>query len=155
MSLITVTERMQGPRALTRTLLVMVGVTLGIIVGLLAMHSLNSHASANGHGETAAVQTVPGVDVDVAAHHTSPGLSTQSDSGSTAVGCADCGATDNMAWMVCVLALLAAVLLVFRPLTWSRALVAFIAGAPSMIWPARAHTLPPPPSLNVLCISRT
>lgn len=155
MSLITVAERVQGPRALTRTLLVMVGVTLGVIVGLLAMHSLNSHTTANGHAETSTVQTVTGIDADADAHHSSPGLSTQPDSGSTAAGCADCGSTDSMAWMVCVLALLAAVLLVFRPIAWSRAVVAAVVGVPSSTWPARAHALPAPPSLNVLCISRT
>lgn len=153
MSLITVAERVRGPRALTRTLLIMVGVSLSIIVGLLAMHSLNSHTAPAGHSETSTVQSATGT--DPVSHHDQSGLATPHEPMTTDAGCAECGDAHSMAWMACVLALLAAVLLVFRPLGWSRTSVTAHISAPSTTWPANAHTLPPPPSLNVLCISRT
>ncbi len=53
MSLIAVAQQVRGPRTLTRTLLLLVVVTAAIIVGLLAMHSLNTHGTTTGHASAA------------------------------------------------------------------------------------------------------
>ena len=151
MSLIAVAGHVRGPRTLTRTLLVLVVVTVGIIAGLLAMHSLNAHPSTTGHADTVAIDTTTPA---AAGHHdaaVAPGPATQDASS----GCVDCGDHD-MAWMACVLALLVAVLLLTRPGNGWRTPVAAAGGLTNRTirWPAQAHALPPP-SLTVLCISRT
>ena len=54
MSLITFADAMGRTRTLTRTFLVMIAITAGIVAGLLAMHSLNTHATSTGHPDTIA-----------------------------------------------------------------------------------------------------
>lgn len=154
MSLIAVAQHVRGPRTFTRALLVMIAVTVGIIAGLLAMHSLNTHPTATGHGETVAIDTTAAAAADGRQQATSTKQGSIIPSETTE--CADCGDEHGMAWMVCILALLVAVLLLTRPgLRWrsTRARGDLRPARPR--WPARAHALPPPPSLSVLCISRT
>ncbi|GMM95512.1 DUF6153 family protein [Microbacterium sp. MTN4-26] len=139
MSLIALTERLHAGRSMARTLLLLIAVTGAVIVGLLAMHSLNTHTAADtGHQTTIATADD---------HH----------SGSTATDepCADCGSGhSDMLAMACVLALLATVLLLarLRPsqvwlsvLPRPQPLSAALPGRPGLR----------PPSLTALCISRT
>ncbi|MBP0645391.1 hypothetical protein J8J17_26725, partial [Mycobacterium tuberculosis] len=65
MSLINVAQQVRGPRTLTHTVLAVLAVAVGVIAGLLAMHSFNSHATTAGHHDTVAVST----QADVSAHH--------------------------------------------------------------------------------------
>ena len=145
MSMIALAQRLRpGPRGLGHSLLALIAVTAAIIVGLLAMHSLNSHT------ETAAPATASAMHE----HGTAgPGVTDHGTTQPATDGdCADCGGHASMLAMACVLALLIVSLLLFLPrvgITWGAALRA----GPTLI--ARATHLPRPPSLLVLCISRT
>jgi hypothetical protein len=105
MSLIALTDRVHTGRSMARTLLLLVAVTGAIIVGLLAMHSLNTHtATDTSHQTTATASATTGA----GDHH----------AGTTATDepCADCGnGHSTMLAMACVLALLVTVLLLVRP----------------------------------------
>ncbi len=153
MSLISVARRVRSPRTLTRTVLAVLVVSAAIIAGLLAMHSFNSHATTPGHHDAVAVSSqsqAPGDHHDVSSAVQLP-AAPMSDA-----GCATCGAADPMTWMACVLALLVATILFTRiAVGWRHATVASILAGSTTHPPARAHTLPTPPSLTVLCISRT
>ena len=135
----------------TRRLVFMLGIAVALIAGLLAMHTLtagNAHlesapaiSSAADHDQAMAGPAVEGTAID-AGH---------------CLG--DCGAPGNMPnhsilMMVCVLALLAAVIIVLAPallarLSMSLGVVVLVADMP------RALPRPRPPSLLVLSISRT
>ncbi len=52
MSLIALTDRVHTGRSMARTLLLLVAVTGAIIVGLLAMHSLNTHTATDTSHQT-------------------------------------------------------------------------------------------------------
>ncbi|WP_240606975.1 DUF6153 family protein [Microbacterium sp. Gd 4-13] len=147
MSLIAVAHQVRGTRTLTRTLLLLIAVTVAIIVGLLAMHSLNTHTTATGHADTVATAS----DTSAAMDHDQTATTPEA-----AEACADCGSDGPaMSWMACVLALLATALLLLRPTGgWRIISPATVRAGPTAAWPALAHTLPPP-SLTVLCISRT
>ena len=55
MSLIALTEHLRAGRSMARTLLLLIALTGAVIIGLLAMHSLNTHAAAeSGHHATTA-----------------------------------------------------------------------------------------------------
>jgi hypothetical protein len=146
MSMIALAQRLRpGPRGLGHSLLLLIAVTTAIIVGLLAMHSLNSHAETSTPASSAIHEHgTAGAAVAVADHGT-PQPSTDGE-------CADCGGDASMLAMTCVLAVLFVALLLFLPRvdhTWGAALRA----GPTLIAPSTA--LPRPPSLLVLCISRT
>lgn len=150
MSLITLAQHVRGQRAFTRTLLIVIAVTGAVIVGLLAMHSLNTHTTASGHGDTVAVAE------EVSTHHDAAPLSAQLNT--TAAhddGCGDCGDDHAMAWIACVLALLVSVLVLARHrIGWRITVRDDVLRAVQARWPAPAQIVPPP-SLTVLCISRT
>lgn len=148
--MIVLAQRLRpGSRGLGRSLLLLIAVTAAIIAGLLAMHSLNSHTepaapatAIAGHEHGAAV------DEHVAAAVTGPGTVQPVTDGE----CADCGGHAGMLAMACVLALLLVALLILVPrggVSWGVALRA----GPALISRAALH--PRPPSLLVLCISRT
>ncbi|MEV8368309.1 DUF6153 family protein [Microbacterium sp. NPDC064584] len=145
MSMIALAQRLRpGPRGLGRSVLLLIAVTAAIIVGLLAMHSLNSHT------ETAA----PAAAAPMHEHGTAnPGVVDHGTTQPATDGdCADCGGHASMLAMACVLALLIVSLLLFLPrvgISWGAALRA----GPALT--ARAAVLTRPPSLLVLCISRT
>ena len=155
MSLINVAQRVRGPRTLTHTVLAVLAVAVGVIAGLLAMHSFNSHATTAGHHDTVAVSTQS--EAADQHHNTSEAAAVpDSPTAAAAAGCATCGGGDPMTWMACVLALLVATILLGRiGLGWRHSTLIAMLTAASTRWPARAHALPPPPSLTVLCISRT
>ena len=80
MSLIALTDRLHAGRTVARTLLLLIAVTGAVIVGLLAMHSLNAH-TATDTGHPASVTST--ASTGSGDHH----------AGSTATdeACADCG----------------------------------------------------------------
>lgn len=143
--MIALTNRLYACRSIARSLLLLIVVTAAIIVGLLAMHSLNTHTATDaGHPTTISAAA------DVAAddHH----------AGNTAADepCADCGAGghSDMLTLACVLALLATVLLLARPRGGSRWLSVLPRPKP-IVTPAKPRSGTRPPSLTALCISRT
>jgi len=122
-----------GTRSTMHRLFLMVGIAVALIAGLLAMHTLTADT---GHAESPAIS-----------------------SADTGHCLGDCDAPGNMPnhsmpMMVCVLALLAAVIVVLAP-----ALLARLSGSLGVVVPAagvpRALPRPRPPSLFVLSISRT
>jgi hypothetical protein len=126
---------------------------VGVIAGLLAMHSFNSHVTSAGHHDTVAVSTLAGV---ADQHHDTPTTAQMPAAPTPDAECATCGGGDSMTWMACVLALLVAVILLGRiGLSWRHIPLTALLAAAIARWPARAHALLPPPSLTVLCISRT
>ncbi|GAA2951288.1 MULTISPECIES: DUF6153 family protein [Microbacterium] len=151
MSLIALARRVRGGDSVAGTLLLVVGVTVAVIIGLLAMHALNA-PTASGHLLTSTVSTphahshhdaltaVPG-------EHTAQAVTDES--------CEDCaaGGHSGMLAMACVLALLVTALL----LRWSGPRLRWLSVLPRPTRAARGVlTLPPrPPSLISLCISRT
>ncbi|GAA3916983.1 DUF6153 family protein [Microbacterium invictum] len=145
MSLIALTDRLYAGRSMARTLLLLIALTAAVIAGLLAMHSLNAHTAADTGHQTTLTAAAASTAVDD--HH--PGAP------ATDEPCPDCGTGHtDMLTMACVLALLAAVLLLFGPRNALRCLSTQPRPRPlgTAVFP---FTLLRPPSLNVLCISRT
>jgi hypothetical protein len=146
MSMIVLAQRLRpGPRGLGHSVLLLIAVTVAIIVGLLAMHSLNSHAETVAPAAAAPAMHEHGTAGPGVAVHGATQPTTDAD-------CADCGGHASMLAIACVFALLIVSLLLSLPrvgITWGAALRA----GPVLI--ARATHLPRPPSLLVLCISRT
>lgn len=144
MSLIALTERIHTGRSMARTLLLLIAVTGAVIVGLLAMHSLNARTATDADHSTT-VTTV----VSTGAGDNFAGPTTIDDP------CADCGSgPSDMLAMACVLALLAAVLLLLRPGVGVRWLSILPRAEPALMkFLAKPDVRPP--SLAVLCISRT
>jgi hypothetical protein len=139
--MIALAQRLRrGPGGLGRSVLLLIGVIAAILVGLLAMHSLNTPAA---HAEPAAAASIHEMAI------TSHGDAQPS----THDHCGDCGGHHNMLAMVCVLALLVITLLLLLPgpgITWMAALRR--AGP----FPLTGVMTPSkPPSLLVFCISRT
>ncbi|WP_277211646.1 DUF6153 family protein [Isoptericola croceus] len=125
---------------------------VAIIVGLVAMHTLNVHGTPAAHASAAVSILVPDAahGHDAATHQQVPG-GTPAGHGGT---CADCGAGDHLGMaMACVLALLLALLILIPP-----RLVPGWFHSPSRAGSFRHLTdrvSSRAPSLHVLCISRT
>ncbi len=147
MSMIALTEHLRADRSMARTLLLLIALIGAVIIGLLAMHSLNTHATAeSGHHATMATDAA-GASAVGDAH----GATTVSAEES----CADCGTSHSgMLAMACVLALLATVLLLARPRGVQRGFALLPRPGPPAVPRAGSPGLHPP-SLTVLCISRT
>lgn len=125
---------------------IQVTLTLAVIVGILAMHlfaSPSPHAGSVTAGNSSTTSVASHHAVDVAA------IGSDSD-------CVDCGDEASMTLMWCVLALLTVTLLLTAPKSTngrsrqSSRLFSF-----SRLRPRFLGLVPRPPSLNVLCISRT
>lgn len=123
-----------------------------VVLGLLAMHTLNLHGTPAAHAPAAiSVSTSDAV----GAHHGAAGSHESGGAASDLGGtCTDCGGGDHLGMaMACVLALLLVLLVLVPP----------------RLLPGWMHTVPRPllverfidrllsraPSLHVLCISRT
>lgn len=145
MSLIALADRLRRGHSVARTLLLLIAVTGAVIVGLLAMHSLNAHAATDtGHQTSVAAASLS----SVADHHADPSV--------TGEPCADCGSEhSDMFAMACVLAVLATVLLIMRPSAVMRWLSILPRPRSSVGVALCNRRAPRPPSLIVLCISRT
>lgn len=145
MSLIALTDRLRTGRSVARTLLLLIAVTGAVIVGLLAMHSLNAHTATEAGHSTTVTSAAP---TDATDHHT----------GHTATDepCAECGSGhSDMLAMACVLALLATVLLLMRPGAVTRWLSILPRPKPSVLTALFTRPALRPLSLTVLCLSRT
>lgn len=155
MSMIALTDRLRAGRLMARSVLLVIAVTAAVIVGLLAMHSFNSHTGSD-TGNSAAVSSAASTGAESSAANT--GVVKDHHAGLVAADepCADCGAGghSDVLTMACVLALLATVLLVARvggQLRWLSGLP-----RPKLLSPRSSHRpRTRPPSLTALCISRT
>lgn len=139
-------------RRAVRSALLAVVLATGVIVGLLGMHALDVHgtvhAAVGTHGPTVGVHAEYGsVSADALAAAPSSGGALLSSS-----GCADCDAGGGM-WAACVLALLAGLLLLLVPRAHRRLHPALSRLLSREVFADAAF--PRPPSLIVLCISRT
>lgn len=142
-------------------LLLTFATALVLIAGLLAMHSL-SGSFTGGHSDAPATASEPAVaDPAMGAGAGAAGVFEMITAGGSGAGhCAgDCGgasgAPDDSMLMVCVLALLAAAVVLLTP-----ALVSRLSAARALLRLQRRNILaalphPRPPSLIVLSISRT
>ena len=129
----------RSPSGLGRAVLLLIALTTALIVGLLAMHALNTPTT---HAEPAAAVAVH--DTSAAHGHDAPPADD---------GCPDCGGHEAMLAMACVLALLVVSLLLLLPRAGVGWGVAFGRAGPLFI--AGRAALSRPPSLLVLCVSRT
>lgn len=147
MSLITLQEQLRAGRSMARTLLLLLALTGAVILGLLAMHSLNTHGLGS-HTDGSTTMLVSAVETAHDGEHHSAAAATEQE-------CADCGTSDaDMMAMACILALLVTVLLLARPRQPLGGRVAPHRG-PDLAVIQVIRVEPRPPSLNVLCISRT
>lgn len=166
-------------RRAVRSALLAVVLATGVIVGLLGMHALDVHGTvhaavgvrgpaAGAHGPAVGAAHDAPVHVAAAGVH-GPAAGVHAEYGSVSAdafaaapssggallsssGCADCD-TDGGMWAACVLALLAGLLLLLVPRAHRR-LHPALSRLPSREVFADA-AFPRPPSLIVLCISRT
>lgn len=175
MSLIAFTRRLRAGRSTLRTVLLAVAVAGGVIVGLLAMHSLNMHtavaapaqmsaAPGAAHGSAPVSSDATGMapSADVTFMATSVGEAYAAAGGGGHHGeptsdpsCPDCaGDHSGLLGIACVLGLLVALLVLGAPGLAARLLPpdTRVYGSLSAFAP-RPHVHPP--SLTVLCISRT
>lgn len=141
MSTAALRRAINEPRSVSRRFLVMLLGVIGIVVGLLAMHSFSSEPAHGAHVASAA-----STDLHTTASTTVP----EADEEHCAAGCE----SHSAAAMMCVLALLVGLLLIALPRA-SRTL------RPVIPWLAEKGRrgpplrMLPPPSLHVLSISRT
>jgi len=145
MSMSAVGRFVRPQRTLLREVLLTLVAVAAIVVGLLAMHSLNLDNTQHGAG-SAAQMAAP-------AHHET-GTAPLGEHGSSSDCAGVCGPGHSMTVMACVLVLLVTMIVLGARLAvsrwhelrrWAAALVAW----------AVALAPPTPPSLHVLSISRT
>ncbi|MGV8896327.1 MAG: DUF6153 family protein [Rhodoglobus sp.] len=145
MSVSAIRRALRPRRALWRNLLVSLLAVTAIVAGLLTMHSLNLE-----HGGSATVAS----STAAMSHHDATVVAGDPAMAATD-SCGDpCAPEHSMTVMACILALLVSVLLIgaMRVITsWApvRRRIATIVDQ------AVALSLPAPPSLHALCISRT
>ena len=148
----TATRSGKSPRAFFRCVLLGGLLVAAVIVGLLAMHTLNLHGTPAAHAP--AVVSASVVDAG-AAHHGAVGDHEPNGAlGDPGASCADCGAGDHLGMaMACVLALLLVLLVLLPPRLlpgWMRTVP-----RPLLVWRGIDRQVSRAPLLHVLCISRT
>lgn len=148
----TATQPRKGLQGLFRRVLLGGLLVAAVVIGLLAMHTLNLHGTPAAHAPAAISASATGADE---AHHLAAGMH---ESGGTASdlgpACTDCGGSDHLGMaLACVLALLLVLLVLVPP----RLLPGWMHIAPRPLLVARSidRMLSRAPSLHVLCISRT
>lgn len=126
-----------------------------LLAGLLGMHTLGGHGSA--HGEVLEARSSATAEEDAVPTHTAHastarvGADARLSTADAHPACLGCDAVAGGAGAACVLALLAGILLIVPPVCWR---------GPGLL-PLRPAGPPPasapdaPPSLILLCISRT
>lgn len=123
-----------------------------VIVGLLAMHTLNLHGTSAAHAPTVISTSDSGTGE---AHHGAAGdHEPEHGVADPATSCADCGTSNHPGMaLVCVLALLLVLLKILPP----RRLAGWmcVEPRPLLVWRYVKKQLTRAPSLHVLCISRT
>lgn len=149
----SVERRGLHPQLSLRTALLLAGAVLMIIVGLLGMHTFSSEAT--GHGTTVGAHSSTAVDH---ATHVDGHIDASAGSALSAT-CDDAcvtGSTGGHSDMLsaCILALLAGLLLLLRPL-FAHRLSSPLRVLMSRLRPAAGATLSRAPSLTFLSISRT
>lgn len=148
--LITIARRMTPRRAFDRTLLTVVVVAVAVMLGLLAMHAANSHVTTTDHAHTVAAE------IGSASTGGHPAETSRGDSpGAVPAECANCADDDGAGGMACVLALLVLAFLFVRPAARRRPLGSALGRTIAPMRHPGAQRPLPPPSLTVLCISRT
>ncbi|WP_139177694.1 DUF6153 family protein [Ruania alba] len=140
-----------GTRRIVRTALILLAAC--VLFGLLAMHTLGLHGLGQ-HADTT-TQAVPHLsaaahDEGAPQHHSSAPLGAQSP----APTCDDCAESLAGAALGCVLALVLVALALLRPRVLHRWLCTLERSVQST-WSSAVGICPRPPSLSVLCISRT
>lgn len=153
MAPVAATRSGRGSSSVFRGVLSGVMLVTAVIIGLLAMHTLNLHGTAA--ADAPATMSMSGAVDQPAAHHATAEM--HAPAGSTSgsdMSCAGCTTDDHAGMaMMCVLALLLALLLLVPPRVlhgWTRSLL-----RPSLVEDLTAQIRPRAPSLHVLCISRT
>lgn len=123
-----------------------------VIVGLLAMHTLNLHGTSAAHVPT--VISAPDSGTGKAHHGTAGEYEPEHGVADPATSCADCGTSNHLGMaLACVLALLLVLLVILPPRLvpgWMR-----VVPRPLLAWRYINKQLTRAPSLHVLCISRT
>ena len=147
----TATRSGKSPRAFFRCVLLAGLLVAAVIVGLLAMHTLNLHGTPAAHAPAITVSAT-GTE---GAHHSAGGVHESGGSaGDLGSACTDCGSGDHLGMaMACVLALLLILLILVPPRLlrgWTRTLP-----RSSLVARFTDRMLSRAPSLHVLCISRT
>lgn len=149
-----------GRRRAVHSALLAVALVAGVILGLLGMHAFDAHGTAHSGSVAAHAMATDGADAGTATVHAGAdaamgrvdavAAATPAHGSAADSGCASCGAGGLAA--ACVLALLAGVLLLLLPRSWTTpsALRVLLDGTPPLggVLSLRA------PSLHVLCISR-
>ena len=134
MSVMTLRQAMRPSATLARTFLLTAAAVIGVLIGLVGMH----------HGGEPAMVDVASPDAATAGDHSAADPCAEGDCG---------GGMDAMAFMACVLALLAvSIVLAIRP---GRVVTIARAQAPPHATATLTEAPPVPPDLNVLSISRT
>lgn len=140
-----------GSSSVFRGLLLGVLLVAAVIVGLLAMHTLNLHGTAAADAPT--TMSVSAAESDAAHHGPAPAHSSGGPTSAGDLSCAGCGTDDHAGMaMLCVLALLLVLLLLVPPSVlrgWTRTVIR------DPLTTTVTGLLPRTPSLHVLCISRT
>ncbi|MEV8339432.1 DUF6153 family protein [Leucobacter sp. NPDC077196] len=149
MTVVVTMGPVRDSRSRVRALFKMVAITVGVIAGLLAMHSFNSHLVPARHSATVETQNIVGF-----AHPGADEAASDSDpAGTPSHGCMNC--TGSVTWMECALALLLTVaLFIGSRLSWRTSVSREGNSARVSRWKAHIRPLPPP-SLEALGISRT
>ncbi|ERK73231.1 MULTISPECIES: DUF6153 family protein [Leifsonia] len=133
-----------------RCLLLVLGAVIGVLVGLLAMHVVDTAAA--GHQQ---MNMAPAAAAHAPLQQTAP---TDAGAGTDPAGCAtgSCDPIHDMTAMVCTLALLAATILLIAPALGRALLSLGSRAAPTSLARTIARTIgpPPPPSLLALSVDR-
>lgn len=152
MTSVAATRTGRGLRGFVRGVLRGVLLVAAVIVGLLAMHTLNLHGTASADAPAAMSISAPG-SAD-APHHAVEGGTPGDTQGDRTLSCVGCGTDDHSGMaMMCVLALLLVLLLLIPPRVLRAGTGTVLRTALPEIIVARL--LSRAPSLHVLCISRT
>lgn len=153
MAPVAATRSGRGSSGVFRGVLLGVMLVTAVIIGLLAMHTLNLHGTAA--ADAPATMSMSAAVDQPTAHHATAEMHVPGGSPSgSGMSCAGCTTDDHTGMaMMCVLALLLALLLLVPPRVvhgWTRSML-----RPSLVEDLTAQIRPLTPSLHVLCISRT
>lgn len=142
----------KGRHSLSRRVLLGGLLVMGVIVGLLTMHTLNLHGAPAVEASTA--MSIPAVHAEHDPHSAVVALQPGGTADDSSRTCADCGTGDHLGMvMACVLALLLVIVLLVPP----RLLPGWMhrPSRPVLRTRTERHVFSRAPLIHVLCISRT
>lgn len=152
MASVAATRTGRGSHSVFRGVVLGVLLVAAVIVGLLAMHTLNLHGTAA--AEAPASMSMAASEPAHASHSPATAAASGDAQSERSVSCAGCSADDHSGMaMICVLALLLAMLLLIPPGVLRRGPGTVLRTPLAEV--VLARLAPRPPSLHVLCISRT